>query len=412
MLKKVEEKIWKQPLYPEFSRSEYDDRIERAKRYMTDEKLDILVLWDVNNIRYFSGFRSVHWAPMTLQCAVLLIPVDKEPVIVVPDFFQGVVEGFTFLNQIRLLGEPHVTAHMRELPKLVADTVKELGSGKGRIGIEGGLAGGMCWPRPINDIDLFRAELDGADFVYAADVIWKCRTIKSPAEIDALWIATEADVRAYGELVANFELGWTERDVGRFIRNKVLEFAEDCPPPLTLASSRRVCMADVPAFDDEVSLSTGDRLALEPYALYKGYWGSCARSFHIGPIPEEALQKSMAIDRSVDVAKEAVKPGITSGRILEIINEALAEKGYENSLDMGGHGVGLNFQEPPAIATGEEFVVEEGMVLAIEAWALDADDMSARKVPNLYGIEDYVVVTKDGSDPFPTFSKDIRCLGV
>jgi Xaa-Pro aminopeptidase len=301
---------------------------------------------------------------------------------------------------------------MRELPKLVADTVKELGYGKGRIGIEGGLAGGMCWPRPINDIDLFRSELSGAKFVYAADVIWRCRTIKSPAEIDALWIATEADVRAYGELVASFELGWTERDVGRFLRNKVLEFSEDSPPPLTLASSRRVCMADVPAFDDEVSLSTGDRIALEPYSIYKGYWGSCARSFHIGPIPDEALQKSMAMDGSVEAAKKAVKPGIKSGRILEIINEALEEKGYTNSLDMGGHGVGLNFQEPPAIATGEKFVVEEGMVLAIEAWSLDAEDMSARKVPDLYGTEDYVVVTKDGSDPFPTFRKDIRCLGV
>ena len=89
-----------------------------------------------------------------------------------------------------------------------------------------------------------------------SDVLRRLRAIKSPAEIDALWIATEADVRAFGELIANFEIGWTERDVGKFMRNMVLEFSEDCPPPLTLASSRRVCMADVPAFDDEVSLAT------------------------------------------------------------------------------------------------------------------------------------------------------------
>ena len=74
--------------------------------------------------------------------------------------------------------------------------------------------------------------------------------------------------------------------------------------------------------------------------------------------------------------------------------------------------MGLNFQEPPTIAKGEAFIIEEGMVLAVEAWNITSPDMSAGKVPTLYGSEDFVLVTQEGSDPFPTFRKDIHCLGV
>lgn len=405
-----DERLWKKPLYPEFPRREYEDRFSRIRDFMAEEKVDILVLWDPMNIRYFTGFRSVHWPPLTLQCAVLLISVDKDPVIITPDFMGRVAEGFTFIDDIRLLHNPHVTGNLRGLPTDVANTVKELGYGKARVGIEAGFLGGMTIPRPVNDIDEFRAGLAEAEIVYAADLIWKCRVIKSPAEIEAITIATQADVEVYGDLIANFEYGWTEKDVARFVRNRILEITDDCPPPLCLATSRRVPMGDVPAFDEGITLAVGDRVALEPYPIYKGYWGSCARCFHIGPIPDDALKKAEAVDKAIEHGKSIVKPGIKTGEIMQIISDTLEDQGIKCTLDQAGHGVGLNFQEPPAIAVGEELRVEEGMVLAVECWYFDIDDMSVGK--NMFGGEDYVVVTGDGYDPLPTFRTDLRCLGV
>ena len=128
------------------------------------------------------------------------------PVIVVPDFFAGVAEGYTHATDIRLYQKPHVTKVIRNLPVDIADAIKEMGCGKGRIGLESGQEGGMCVPRPINDIDKFRSELDGATFVDACDLIWKCRMIKSASEVEALRKASAAVVRAYGEVVSNFEL--------------------------------------------------------------------------------------------------------------------------------------------------------------------------------------------------------------
>jgi Xaa-Pro dipeptidase len=102
------------------------------------------------------------------------------------------------------------------------------------------------------------------------------------------------------------------------------------------------------------------------------------------------------------------KPGITTGEIMDAINQTLQDGGLHCSLDQGGHGVGLDGQEPPAIALGEKFEVQEDMVLAVECWMFETDENGHHRV---YGGEDYVHVTKDGADLFPLFPTEIVSLG-
>ena len=112
--------------------------------------------------------------------------------------------GYTYLEDIRLQPKPHITRNIRQIPIDIADAVKDLGCGRGRIGLEAGWLGGMAALRPINDIDRFRTELGDATFVDACDLIWKCRAIKSAREVEALEKATQAVVDAYEEVVSNF----------------------------------------------------------------------------------------------------------------------------------------------------------------------------------------------------------------
>jgi Xaa-Pro aminopeptidase len=416
MLIKQPQRVWKSPLYADFPRCEYDDRLLRARKYMAEMKLDLLALWDPVNIRYFTGFQSLHWTAFSIQPAVFLLPLEKDPVIVVPDFFSQVAEGYTYIQDIRLLQKPHVTKNIRRIPVDVAETVKELGAGRGRIGIEAGFLGGMAVPRPVNDVDKFRSSLDGAAFVEAADLIWKCRMIKSASEVEALRKASQAIARAYCDVVANFELGMSERDVGRMIRHAILDYTEDCAPPIATSSSRRVVMPDTPSFYDEVGLAIGDRLVFEPLPTYKGYYGSCCRCFQIGPLPDEALKKAEAVDKAQAAAIAAIKPGIQTRHLMDVIAQVLREHGIQPTIEAAGHGVGLNPHEPPMIAEEETAVFQEGMVMAVEVWVVDWTGEGLRNadftqvVPEVYGNEDLVVVTRDGCDPLAYFRKDIRTL--
>jgi len=412
MLIKQEQRIWGSPLYADFPQSEYEDRVARAKKYMEEEKMDVLVLWDPVNIRYFTGFQSLHWSAMTIQPAVYVLAIDKDPVLLAADFFSGVVEGYTYVNDIRLLHNPHVTSNIRNIPVDVADTVKDLGWAKGRVGIESGTLGGMSIPRPVNDIDRFRSELDGATFVDACDLIWKCRAIKSAGEVECLRKATQAIVGAYGEVVGNFRMGMSERDAGRMLRREILERTEDCMPPIATASSRVIPMPDTPSFYDEVTLTLGDRIVFEPLPTYKGYYGSCCRCFQIGPLPDEALRKAEAVDKAQADAIAAIKPGVQTKHLMDVIANSLRDNGIDPTIEMAGHGVGLSPHEPPMIAEEETAVFEAGMVIAVEVWVVDwsGQSLTSTPVPEVFGNEDYVEVTQTGNNRFPSFRKDIRSL--
>lgn len=415
MIIKQQQRMWDTPLYADFPRSEYDSRLTRARRLMAEQQIDALVLWDPANIRYFCGFHSLHWAAMSIQPAVYVLPLEKDPVIVVPDFFTGVVEGYTYLEDIRLVFKPHVTKNIRQIPLDVAEVVKELGCGNGRVGLEAGPLGGMSVPRPINDIDRFRGALDGADLVEAGGLIWDCRKIKSASEVEALRRATQAVVRAYGEVLAAFEPGMTERDLGRILRNAILDYTEDCTAPIATASSRRIPMPDTPSFYDEVTLSAGDRIVFEPLPTYKGYYGSCCRCFQVGELPDETLRKAEAVDRAQEEAMRSIKPGLATKELMDVIAASLRDSGIDPTIEMAGHGVGLTPQEPPMIAEEEEARIEEGMVLAVEVWVVDWSGAGAAGgaggiTPEVYGNEDLVVVTKNGCDRFPAFRRDIRSL--
>ena len=175
-------------------------------------------------------------------------------------------------------------------------------------------------------------------------------------------------------------------------------------------------MPDTPSFYDEVTLSVGDRLVFEPLPSYKGYYGSCCRCFQIGPLPDEALRKAEGVDRAQAAAIAAIKPGVQAKHLLDVIGQALRDEGMDSTIEMAGHGVGLNTQEPPMIAEEEEAAFEEGMVLAVEVWVVDWTGLSLKGadvssiIPQVYGNEDLVVVTRDGCDRFPSFRRDIRSL--
>jgi len=412
MLQRQEKRIWDTPLYADFPRTEYEDRLGRVRKLMEEQKLDVLVFWDPANIRYFSGFHSLHFDSLTISPAVYVLPLEKDPVIAVPDFFAGVAHAYTYLDDIRIQPKPHVTKNIRQIPVDIADVVKELGCGRGRVGLETGGWGGMAAMRSLSDMDRFRAELGDATLVDACDLVWKVRSIKSAAEVEAMKVATRAIIGAYGEVVSRFELGMSEREVGRMLRAAILERTEDCMPPIATSSSRPIPMPDTPSFYDEVTLSAGDRLVFEPLPTYKGYGGSCCRCFHIGPMPDEARKKDEGVDYAQAAAIAAIKPGLKAKQLLEVIEQALQEKGMGSTIEMAGHGVGLNMQEPPMIAEEEEDTFEEGMVLAIEVWVVDwsGAGLGGSLVPEVYGNEDMVVVTGDGCDRFPSFRRDIRSL--
>ena len=72
----------------------------------------------------------------------------------------------------------------------------------------------------------------------------------------------------------------------------------------------------------------------------------------------------------VDLGLTMVKPWNFLGDMAQVINDHARENGYSIVVEIGGHGVGLEFHEEPFVSyvtkAGTEMLMVPGMVFTIE----------------------------------------------
>lgn len=107
---------------------------------------------------------------------------------------------------------------------------------------------------------------------------------------------------------------------------------------------------------------------------YKGYLSDHTRIFSIGELPDDLTRAHDAmLSIEAEIAREA-KPGISAGKIYEMAVDLADKAGYsENFMGTGdqrirfvGHGVGLELDEYPFLAVGQDMLLQEEMVIAFE----------------------------------------------
>jgi len=390
-----ERKMYATPRFADFPYEEYTSRINRVQELMAENEVDCLVLWNRKNIRYFTGFQTIHWELQSIQSAVCVIPVEGEPVLIVPQLLLGNAEGLTWLKEIRALENPHQPRSQRELPLEVARIVKELGYGNKNVALEMGPLGTMSIPRPLNDIRAFEGALSGANLVDGDKVIWGCRMIKSSLEVERIRKSVAATGAIQSAVVEEYRPGMTDVDVGNIIhqaaaRQEGNHLGDDAIGVVAhlVCGLEKEYMADIMAVEGATITKDG-YIQTDMLFSYKGYCPDQARIFQVGPVTDEIMKNYELIWENEDRAAEICKPGVTAKDLYDAMYQ-----GIEFPLDMGGHGTGLDCHEPPSIDAWNEMEIQEGMVLSMEPWIFTSYKREGGS--GLYGIQDQYVVTADG----------------
>jgi Xaa-Pro aminopeptidase len=142
-----------------------------------------------------------------------------------------------------------------------------------------------------------------------------------------------------------------------------------------------------------------------------GYISDHARIFSIGRLPAELEAAHQAMLEIQDEVKSLARPGTVTGELYELMLSLAEKKGYgENFMGVGerrirftGHGVGLELDEFPFIAKGQQLALEAGMIIALEPKTI----FPGRGV---VGIENTHLVTEHGLEPLSSFPDEITVL--
>ncbi len=139
-------------------------------------------------------------------------------------------------------------------------------------------------------------------------------------------------------------------------------------PKSVCTSINEVVCHGIPSKD--VILKDGDIVNVDVSTLYKGYYSDSSRMYCIGQVSGEKRKLVEVTKECMELGLSMVKPWNFLGDMAQAVNDHARKNGYSVVVDIGGHGIGLEFHEEPFVSyvtsAGTEMLMVPGMVFTIE----------------------------------------------
>ena len=233
------------------------------------------------------------------------------------------------------------------------------------------------------------------------EAIGKLRVVKTTSEIESIMQAQRITERALQDILPMLKEGTVERNIALELEYRMRKLgAEGISFDLiTIAGANTSMPHGVPG---DYRIRSGDFVTFDIGALYNGYHSDMTRTYAIGEITEKQRRVYNTVLQAQKLGLEAVKAGVKAGDVDKAARDYIYQAGYEGCFGHStGHGVGLDIHELPTVSSGNETVLQSGMVITVEPGIYIPGEFGVR-------IEDTVVVTSDGYINLCTIPKDIE----
>lgn len=231
------------------------------------------------------------------------------------------------------------------------------------------------------------------------------REVKDESELAALRLAATASVKAFQDLIPFIQPGKTEREVANELDRLQKKYgAEKASFDTIVASGYRSALPHGEATDKVIA--DGELVTIDFGYYVDGYTSDVTRTIAVGQVSDELKEIYDIVKQAKENAIAIVKPGISGSEIDKVARDYITEHGYGQQYNHGGgHGVGLDIHEGPAISPRSSDEMQVGHLLTIEPGIYLGGKGGVR-------IEDDVIVTADGYENLTAdLSKDFLMIG-
>lgn len=325
----------------------HSQRRDRLRARLEASGLDALLVTDLVNVRYLSGFTGSNGA-------LLVFADDRGPVLATDGRYR---------TQAAEQAPDLEIAIERVLGRYLAGQAAEAGARK--LGFESNVV-------TVDGFDALTNELEGrktaTELVKAAGTVEALREVKDAGEVALLRLACEAADAALTDLVERGGLrpGRTEREVSRELEALMLDHGADAISFETIvaAGSNSAIPHHRPT---DAALAAGDFVKIDFGALVGGYHSDMTRTFVLGKAGKAAdwqLEIYQLVADAQRAGREALRAGADLRGVDTAARQVITDAGYGEQFSHSlGHGVGLEIHEAPGIgATSTGTLLAESVV--------------------------------------------------
>jgi Xaa-Pro dipeptidase len=394
---------------PTIPLEELEQRIRCFQQHLTAREMDGALILQNSDLFYFAG---------TIQQAHLYIPVEGAPLLMVRKSFTR-ARAESPLPQVVALQSP------RQIP----DLLKAHGLRMGKVlGMEMDVIPAALY---LNYRHLF----DGVTLADVSHFIRLVRTIKSPYEQHIMRraaVLADEVAEAAGHLIregmTELELaGQVEAEARRrghqgLARMRIwggemfyghLMAGPSAAEPSYLASPTggQGASAAVAQGAGFAKIRRHQPILLDYVFAWQGYIADHTRIFALGGLPDELMTAHQAMLTLQEALKQQARPGVKAGDLYDFAVQWAQDQGYapwfmgadEQRIRFIGHGVGLELDEYPFLAKGQEMLLEKDMTIALEPKLIFPGK-------GVVGIENTHIVGEDGLEQITCFDEAVQCV--
>jgi len=366
-----------------FPESEYRGRVANVRKLMADKGLDALLVTEVPNVCYLSGYDA--FVSNYFVCMVLT--GEGEPTLQVAEFEipGALLNGWVKDVRATRFNDPE--AAVNEFVGILKERKLD---GK-RIGLEIKLPGIR--------IDLYeglKRGLPNAKFVDASEVVFGARLVKSPAEVAYMRKSAAMVKKGIVDAVNAVRAGVTENDIASVGYATLAKEGSEyfsCQP--CVVGGHRTGW--IHTSQRGLRVEAGDTVMMELGAFSRRYVSAVMHTVMVGPPSRDVERLAKASDETLNLLQQAVKPGRTAHDVATEVKRGLDGVSAEAySTGMFGYAVGISF--PPTWREGN-FMIAEGVHQPFVPGMAFLAPITLR-VPGTLGIgfTDTFVVTETGCE--------------
>lgn len=354
--------------------SSYAARRTALRRELQAANLDALLVTNLLNVRYLTGFTGSN--------AAVLVDANGD-------------DATVFCTDGRYL-----TQSAKQVPDLrrVIDRPCDAAlakNAKGRLGFESHHV-------TVDGLDGLALVAEQAELVRAGGLVERLRLVKDEVEIEALRMACAAADRALAALIGHGGLraGRTEREVARELESRMLDHGAEGPSFQSIVAFGANSAVPHHRPTDAV-LQQGDFVKFDFGALVDGYHSDMTRMLVLGKPADWQRDLYDLVARSQAAGRAALRPGAELSAVDHASREVIEKAGHGDEFLHGlGHGVGLEIHEAPALSKAGTGTLSAGMAVTVEPGVYLPGRGGVR-------IEDTLVVRESGPELLTLTTKEL-----